>query len=441
MHKTKNILYSLILVLFLFGGVSVYATENQQLDYIAQPAGPDSSLLGGNADGSPNNSAVPANNSSATADAEAADAALAETVKDVETAPDSQAAAYTKGEQSGESSKIQAVKTAAAEGLGCSAGQILGNILGSLISGAIGAGVSAIVDFVAGGIPVHEDGRLLVNSSVSTSAETGTAVGVWGIGALVLPSWNSIAYCVANAMITYVANSTIAWVQGGFEGNPSFVNNPEQFFKDLANIEAGAFLQELAYGVTGLNICEPFRIQIVLTIARNHVGGQQGYGGSSGYSRGGFGGGKSSGGYGGCTLDDIQGNLEGFLRGDFQKGGWSNWFQISQVDSNNPYATYFNLQAQLNGAVNKQANLARVELDWGKGFLSFRKCDEKVPKSEQSKCPITTPGNVIQGQLEKTLGLSKDRLVLAEKFDQVIAAVVNQLISTALNKVLDVIVQ
>lgn len=445
MRTQKNIIYSLILTLFLFSGISLHATEEGADMSSPAPSGPDNSLLPTNANGTPNtNAAVPGRDTSADVAQQQAstEAALAETTAQVATEEESQAAAYTKGEQSGESSKIQAVKGSAAEAIGCSAGQLLGQILGSLISTAVGSAVGAVADlFGSFAIPVRENGRLLLQSTIKTSAETGTAVGLWGIGALVLPSWNSIAYCVANAMITYVANSTIAWVQGGFEGNPSFVNNPEQFFKDLANIEAGAFLQELAYGVTGLNICEPFRIQIVLTIARNHVGDQQAYGGSSGYSRGGFSRGLSSGGYGGCTLDDIQGNLEGFLRGDFQKGGWGNWLQISQVDSNNPYATYFNLQAQLSGAVNKQASLARVELDWGKGFLSFRKCDEKVPKSEQSKCPITTPGNVIQGQLEKTLGLSKDRLVLAEKFDQVIAAVVNQLISTALNKVLDVMVQ
>lgn len=444
MHTQKNIIYSLILTLFLFSGISLHATDEDRDLSSPAPSGPDASLFPTNANGTPNtNAAVPGSDRSADVAQQQAstEAALAETTAQVATEEKSQAAAYVKGEQNGEAGKAQAVKGAAAEVLGCSAGQLLGQILGSLISAAVGSVTSAIVDNLIGGVRVHESGRALLNSNVKTSAEVGTAVGGWGIGSIVLPSWNSIAYCVANAMITYVANSTIAWVQGGFEGNPSFVNNPEQFFKDLANIEAGAFLQELAYGVTGLNICEPFRIQIVLTIARNHVGDQQAYGGSNGYSRGGFGGGLSSAGYGGCTLDDIQGNLEGFLRGDFQKGGWSNWLQISQVDSNNPYATYFNLQAQLSGAVNKQASLARVELDWGKGFLSFRKCDEKVPKSEQSKCPITTPGNVIQGQLEKTLGLSKDRLVLAEKFDQVIAAVVNQLISTALNKVLDVIVQ
>lgn len=352
----------------------------------------------------------------------------------------SQAAAFDQKSQESDPKLSEGFKEAAGEIIGCSAGQILGNIIGSLVSSVITKAFAQVATKVVDAVvlvPVNESGQNALNSSVKTFAETGTAVGLFGIGTIVLPSWNSIAYCVVNAMITYVANSTIAWVQGGFEGNPSFVTNPEEFFKDLANLEASAFLQELAYGATGLNICEPFRVQIVLTIARDYVGNQQGYGGNNGYSRGGFGGSGGNVGYGGCSLDDIEGNLEGFLRGDFTRGGWDSWFQISQIDTNNPYATYFNLRSQLDGSIARKQNLATVELDWGKGFLSFRKCEESTPDSEKGNCPITSPGVVIQGQLEKTLGLAKDRLVLAEKFDQVIAAVVNQLIQVALDKVLE----
>lgn len=367
-------------------------------------------------------------------------AAAATEFESVQTASEAQAVAYDRRSQESDEKYAEGFKQAAAEVIGCSAGQILGQVLSSLVSGLISSALGAVSNTAEKmtTVPVIESGKNLLNSNSQTSAETGTTVGAFGIGVIALPSWNSIAYCVVNAMITYVANSTIAWVQGGFEGNPSFVTNPEEFFKDLANLEASAFLQELAYGATGLNICEPFRAHIVLSIARDHVGGQQGYGGNLGYSQGGFdNGGGGNIGYGGCSLDDIAGNLEGFLRGDFSRGGWDSWFKISQIDSNNPYSTYFNLQAQLSGSVAKKTNLAQLELDWGKGFLSFRKCEDGQTGEDKSNCPITSPGVVIQGQLEKTLGLAKDRLVLAEKFDQVIAVVVNELIQVALDKVLE----
>lgn len=455
MKKTKHIIHTLLLILVFFScsiqtlaegnGLFPSNTNDASTDTQASKAEvarvtEESKKMQAAAEAG-SNSEYYRNAAKFFTDSAADAAALEASLKAAKAQETKQAAAYNQGAQKSDNGVSEGTKAAAAEVLGCSAGQILGNVLASIVSQAITAAFGKLVTTVTDKVlyvPVAESGQKLLNSNTETAARAGTTVGAFGFGALVLPSWDSIAYCVVNAMITYVANSTIAWVQGGFEGNPSFVNNPEAFFKDLANLEAGAFLQELAYGVTGLNICEPFRVQIVLTIARSHVSTQQGYGGTNGYSRGGFGGGPGGNvGYGGCTLDDIQGNLEGFLNGDFQNGGWENWFQISQVDSNNPYVTYFNLQAQLDGSIQKKKNLASLELEWGKGFLSFRKCEEKTPKSEQGNCPITTPGTIIQSQLEKTLNLSKDRLVLAEKFDQVIAAVVNQLIVVALDKVFE----
>ena len=427
--KKINTLYIIILTTLLLYTGNTYAA---------------STLPQGNTGMDQQNSLLPAISSydaaGTVASPDVINAELDASIQKTEVDAKKQAAAYDQPGQKSSSTVANDIQSSVAGAIGCAAGQILGNIISGLVSTAVTSVVNYAVEQVVDitNVPVAEKGEALLNTKTQTSAQVGTPVGVWCIGALPLPSWDSIAYCVVNAMITYVANSTISWIQGGFQGNPAFVNNPGEFFKDLANVEAGAFLKELAYGVTGLNICQPFRAQIVLSIARNQISGQQGYGGNNGYSQGGFGGGAGGNvGYGGCTLDAIQGNLDAFLHGNFQKGGWDSWFQISQVNSNNPYTTYFSLQAQLDGAIAKKQNLATVELNWGRGFLSFRKCDDKTAAADQSKCPITTPGNIIQGQLEKTLGLPKDRLVLAQKFDQVIAALVNELITTALDKVLE----
>lgn len=376
----------------------------------------------------------------------------------------------------------------------CIGSQLLGKLLASTISSAIGSITNLVTDTflgVAGAIisvPTNELGSVKYDTKrakeqiqLSNSASVGTSVGFGGINALVGVSWDSIAYCIVNSMIDYIARSTIQWAQSGFKGNPSFIQNPGQFFKQLADTEASTFLQSLAYGTIGQNICQPFRAQLVLNIARNYTGGAggptqvTGGGPSNGYTTGGFNGAtlpsarvgtsnqnpgnlgttrpttigaNGAGGntlaaksanstYGGCSLDQINANLKGFLKGNFSQGGWNSWLQLTQVQSNNPYSTYINLSGQLQGAVQQKKDLASVELNWGRGFLSFRKCDEKTAVKDQSKCPITTPGNLIQGQLEKTLGIPKDRLVLAQKFDQVIAVIVDQLISTALNKMLE----
>ncbi len=389
-------------------------------------------------------------------------AELDKAITATKTSETSQAKAYDSGKESEADKKGQIVRSTTGV-IGCAGANVLASIISSTVTSFISQNINAASNFFAG-LWVAEKGEQGANIRAQTQAKTGTTAGVsvlgFGGAALVFPSWDSIAYCITNEIIHYIADSTIAWVRGGFEGNPSFIDHPDQFFKDLANLEASAFLQGLAYGAVGLNICEPFRAQLVLTIARSHLADQYAYGGTGGYSTGGYmgktsdgrpihmsgyrgaGGGAGGGyGYGGCTLDDIQGNFKGFLKGDFTKGGWNSWFKVTQVNANNPYTTFFNLEAQLNGAINKKANIVHTELNWGKGFLSFKKCDEATAENEKVNCKITTPGTVIEGQLEKTLGLAKDRLVLAERFDQVVAVIVDQLINTALDKVFEVLTE
>lgn len=353
----------------------------------------------------------------------------------------SQAQAYV----SGSSTAAQTggpVKSAAS----CFAGTLLSNLLTSTITTAINSIVGAteaVIGTAIGllSVPVADWNvkldtiRTKEQLQFQSAARVGTTLGGAGINALVNVSWDAVGYCIVNSMIDYIARSTIAWAKSGFQGNPSFVDNPGQFFKQLGDLEAGAFLQQIAYGVVGQNICQPFRAQIVLTIARDYLG--TGYYGSDGYANGGYGGGAGNRTFGGCSLSNIKGDLKAFLGGDFRRGGWDSWLRISQIDTNNPYSTYLNLSAQMYGRTQKKKDLANLELSWGKGFLSFRKCDSKTAEKDKSKCPITTPGNLIEDQLSKTLNISKERLVLAEKFDQVIAVIVNELINTALNKVLN----
>jgi hypothetical protein len=316
--------------------------------------------------------------------------------------------------------------------VGCGASQILANIVTSTVSSAVGGASKAVSSLKS--VPTNESGIVGENIKQSTSARVGGIAGLGGVSTLTAPSWDSVAYCIVNAMIIYVADSTIQWINTGFQGNPAFLDNPDQFFKQLANQEAAGFVQNLAYGVTGVNVCDVYRGVMVKSIL-NQYAQQNGYG--QGYDRGGYGGGQGiNNGFLGCSFDQNPAQLNSFLRGNFsQGGGWNSWFQLTQNANNNPFDTYFNTQARLQSQVNAVQRSNERELGWNNGFKSFRKCDTKTqdPKS----CPVVTPGLVIQNQLNESLNLGKNRLVLADKFDQVVAAVFDQLIQTALNKVLE----
>lgn len=321
--------------------------------------------------------------------------------------------------------------------LTCSAGTLLGNLLRSAISSMISALITSIVGEVATDtvlnadkVPTNPGGPLLDNAKLSTSAHTGTA-GPFGL--YINIGWDAVAWCVINAMIEYIANATIAWANSGFNGNPAFIQNPERFFQDLADYQAGSIIRDIAYGATGVNVCQPFRVTIAVGLAQTYGGsGQNALNAAYGRMS--------------CKLSDITQNnffqgvnvttTGGGAGGGAQTGriGWNDWASVTQVDSNNPHGAYIMANEALYAGVSNKQNELRFEVGLNNGWLNFKKCSD--PKDSRT-CNTTTPGRLIESSLNQTLGLSKQRLVMANKFDEMVTAIVNNLIKVALNKVLE----
>lgn len=242
------------------------------------------------------------------------------------------------------------------------------------------------------------------------------------------PSADSIAYCIINTMIEYLANATIEWINSGFDGNPAFVQDPQRFFSDVAKNEAGGLIQEIVYNTTGLNVCEPFRIQIATGIANDFVNPGRG-------SQ--------------CSIDSIASNAAGFdayLSGNSPgSGNLNNWITMTQNPQNNIYGADFLARQEVLHRIALQQNTLKVDLSQGNGFLSFKKCnpdstttnDKGQTIQVKGACAVTTPGHVIEDQLNSKLKMGDNRLLMADKFDQMVSALVNTLIKTALNQVLN----
>jgi len=308
--------------------------------------------------------------------------------------------------QTGEGSKNQTadLTKSATELASCA----LGGVVSSLISGLI----SSIIN------PDHY--TKLNSVTTSDDRKSGGSTG-WP------PSADSIAYCIINAMIEYIANATIDWINSGFDGNPAFVENPQKFFSDIASYETASFLNEVVYNTTGLNICEPFRVEIALGLAGDASGRNNPLQ---------------------CSMSDIvssAGDFDVYVSGQSPASGYlENWSEMTQNPQNNIYGASFLANQNHMRRVALQQNTAKVDMQLGSGFLSFKKCskDETIQDEDGSSrvvkgvCGYSTPGQVIEQQVNSTLNTGRERLVLADKFDQVVSALVNQLIKTALNQVL-----
>lgn len=321
----------------------------------------------------------------------------------------SQAQSFTSAQTTASPAGTVADPTAAImSGSKCSAGTILSSLITSSIGSSIGnlasKGVSTATDnllnvpTVARGYPANQQ-LAETYRTVGATDPTGTT--------LVSASFNAIAWCIVNTMIQYITQATIQWAKTGFNGNPAFIENPEQFFKGIADQQAGKFIQDLVSGQTGINICAPFRNLIGISLAQNY---------SSGYAQ------RSS-----CSLSSIGTT--------FSQGNYMNdWLNVSQNQSNHPTGAFLQANNELARLTLSKTSTAQTSLNWNRGYLNFQTCSK--PGDDRS-CKTTTPGSLIQSSLEQTLGIPKNRLVIAQSFDQLVSTLVNSLISVALNKVLD----
>ena len=100
---------------------------------------------------------------------------------------------------------------------------------------------------------------------------------------------------------------------------------------------------------------------------------------------------------------------------------------------------YIEAGEYLRAQIDVKQNTATFELGLNNGYLNFEKCEDPAAakKGDKKSCKTYTPGSLIESSLQDTLKIPKERLVAAEKIDQVITAVANALIKKALNKVLE----
>ncbi len=221
---------------------------------------------------------------------------------------------------------------------------------------------------------------------------------------------DGIAYGLAKMILRSMTQSILNWINSGFQGSPAFITDLKQFMLDRVDQAVGEFI----YNDPALNfLCSPFQLDVRIALATSYQEStREGLGAKAQ-----------------CTLSDVTDNVEGFLNGAFDEGGWEGMFEMTQNPVNTPTGAKLAAETEMYARIVDEQGRAIKELDWGDGFMSFKVCDDT---QNQSNCSITTPGRVIADQINKSLGAGQDALITADEIDEIISALFAQLAQQAL---------
>ncbi len=233
---------------------------------------------------------------------------------------------------------------------------------------------------------------------------------------------DAVAYQVTNMVIERISASTVKWINSGFKGSPAYIENPEDYFQDLGDKIAGDFIAN----DPGLSrLCGPISLQVRLALTSSYTREQEWQ----------------------CTLSDVKGNFEDFM-GDFSRGGWDNFFEVTQKPQNNPIGAYLQAQNELSLRLSSAQESKKMELQWGTGFLSKKECVDwsdpieteydydddgnliENPRTIPPECineKTSTPGSVIEEQLNGVLGIGTRKLEVADEINEILSSLINQL--------------
>ena len=309
----------------------------------------------------------------------------------------------------------------------CTAG-LLGT--SATVGAAAGAGTAATVAGVASGLPVSDNlthvqlGYVMTTTGVTAATQTSNSYRDNFL--------NCMTRTIGRAIVDQITAGVVNWINSGFNGQPAFVQNYQQFFTNVADQAAGAYIQGSALSF----LCSPFSLQIKIAIAKSYANRNA----------------AAS-----CTLSRVSQNIQGFMNGNFAAGGWAGLLQFTTVPTNNPFGAYAYAQVGLQSAIGSAQANANRNITPG-GFINFVKLSGCTNPGDDGntvngglflspsqaaggnyppgcKGTITTPGKIIESSLETSLGTPARMLEqagISGSFDAIISALITQLVTKTL---------
>jgi len=296
----------------------------------------------------------------------------------------------------------------------------------------------------------------------NTLAMLSSTLGVTGGVAQKESIWDDIGYFIARLLIRQISQSIVDWINSGFQGNPSFIDDFGKFMTNSVDRVIGEFIfaSDLKF------LCDPFETNIRINLGLGYSPFKD----------------KIN-----CTLSEILQNVDGsitnaykdFTNGNFiNGGGWDSWINIMTQPQNNQVGAMVIAQADLDIRIGDIQIAKKEEMNWSGGLLSMKTCSrttkdangnivsneayqgdayynplatgstpgdtsttstarysgETYTGSTQDTCKVVTPGVWITGTGNKVLGMDLDALGVADEFNEIVGALANFVISKVMQK-------
>ena len=221
---------------------------------------------------------------------------------------------------------------------------------------------------------------------------------------------DGIAWVLAKQMVSQMTTSIVNWINSGFNGSPSFVQDLEGFLLSVGDQAFGDYLQDLGGPLSFL--CSPFQLDIRIALATTYSRARDGQPNTDQ-----------------CSLTGVMANIENFSNGNFAQGGWEAWFQItSKPETYTPYGSLLTAQTEAGIRILNSKGEETKLLEFGSGFLSSRICEAvQGSGTTRENCFISTPGKVIEDALTFQLSTGPRSLIAADEINEIISALFGQL--------------
>jgi hypothetical protein len=208
--------------------------------------------------------------------------------------------------------------------------------------------------------------------------------------------------------------SLAGWVRSGFRGAPQFVDNPEQFFKNLArNGQINHQLQLMA-----TKLCYPMGQNFSGPQAALQTPSFQGYPSLK------------------CTMKTP--NVQGFFD-DFSNGSWQTYGEVSE-----PHNNVYGMLALIgeNEAVEMEKKMAQgnSEMIASQGFLGIKQCavsaifkaavdGENFTQESCAQMKNVTPGSVVGSKITANLNQDVASWVDTHALGDIVGALINDVLN------------